>query len=218
MPVYGKRNSPRKPVYPKHTATIFRPELESKTRPRTTRIFSGRQWSLVSSSLARISQTFGFDLVKAIRVRVQKSEKPVIVDYGCGKGTAITELAQAFPNARCFGFSEEFYDEWKENRNVEFVHESSFDFPRLFGKKKIDYAYSHYGLSKSSNIPFDVKRLLPKMKIGGKIVFNSSDLELLHDLRKIPGIQVKIVNYSKKRVIKEFHIPDSFCYVITRIE
>ncbi len=151
-------------------------------------------WNFESTSLARISEILHVDLVGTVRAL----QKPVVVDWGCGYGDAVRELAKDCPHARCFGFSKENYEPWRQltrdHPNLAFVHGHAGQFKRYFrrgGKGTVDLIYSHGGLGhvggSASRVPSSgvahweqrgmnlLKRyineeIVPALKVGGRLI------------------------------------------------
>jgi len=53
-----------------------------------------------------------------------KSTKACVIDWGCGEGTSIKNIAQNFPNLKVMGFSIQSYPKWRQNQphNLEYLH------------------------------------------------------------------------------------------------
>jgi SAM-dependent methyltransferase len=131
--------------------------------------------------LISIQKILGIDLEKAIQEKChlpQGLTKPVIVDWGCGAGTSITELAKKFHDkAHFYGFGDVFYEDWRRNEQVKFVHGIGTDFPRYFKKNSIDIIYSFSSLSHEFT-PDYMKKILPALKIGGIIITDVNPFSL----------------------------------------
>jgi len=196
MPVYRKGKKYQKEI---NEATIKR--IKGKRV-----IVKEERWGITATPLRDIYMDFTcnikgkkvFDFKEEIKKISEKVKNPVIVDWGCGKGTAITELAYNFKNAKCYGFSKEYYAKWEDNieSGVKFIHATAEDFKRYFKNNSIDVLYSYVGLyhlPKQQIIDY-IKEIIPKIKKNGFIIFNYSAKkieEIMHSL-KIEGTKIEV--------------------------
>ena len=169
MGVFGKKRTHRRLPRPLR-------DMSSMAREHGRRAIRGKvNWPIADSNLAWVQNRLNLDLIKLVKASHQK---PVVVDWGCGKGIAITELAEKIRQAQCFGFSKEFYEDWTGNNRVKFIHGVAEDFLRYFKNNSIDVAYSFFGLLHSSGNPRTVLRnvlqVISKLKVGGKLIMEKS--------------------------------------------
>ena len=84
-------------------------------------------WDTEDSSLRRVSNRLGFDISTWVKKRNRKTQQPVVVlDWGCGPGTAITTLVQENPEiVTGIGFSDIAYNEMNENPHVRFIQNTA---------------------------------------------------------------------------------------------
>lgn len=141
MPVYGKGRTGKK-----NSATglkIIRLPIKGKKIKK--RVFKRRsKWTEINNPLREINKTMGINLIiETKNLFKQKKRKVVVVDWGCGTGKAITELAaKCQKEANCYGFAQDSYREWKESLSVKYIQAEAWDFPRYFKDNSIDLMFS----------------------------------------------------------------------------
>lgn len=191
MPLYGKGRKTatgKKPLEnPLDRQKIQRVEGKRKLAPET------KGWGDECTPLDLIDRKMR--IIPLIKRALSNSPKPVIVDWGCGRGNAITEIAQSFPRTECYGYSNEFYRDWQGNDSVKFIHAPSGEMARYFKAGTIDIVYSHLGLSHVSEQLAEINRILPKIKKGGCIVLDVLSRNALKKLRKNKSIDVSEETY-----------------------
>ncbi|MGE5308214.1 MAG: hypothetical protein ACM3OC_03945, partial [Deltaproteobacteria bacterium] len=124
------------------------------------------RWKFWETPLSRISSLFqpalSRPLLDEIAERAQKTPHLVIVDWGCGAGTALITLAlelraRGITNVTFYGFSDVYYDNWKSDEavrsGVRFIFDDAENFGEYFSEAGTkfkgdspDVIYSHFGL------------------------------------------------------------------------
>lgn len=157
----------------------------------------GKAYPVENSSINEVEQQTKFPIRKTARKKF-KDKNFIVVDWGCGKGQAITDLASEFPNARAYGFSKHAYPEMKTNEHVKFIHGEETVFKRYFKNDSVDYMYSNLGLFHVKPDPLKyVIRILPILKKGGILVttlpfVERDDPNLGKHIIEIGGMQFKL--------------------------
>jgi len=140
------------------------------------RIFvDGMPWPSTHTSIDIVERACG-PIRKALHERIASGEKrPVVLDWGCGDGLAATRIAEEFQGARVVGFSNQFYEAWRNNEKVSFIHALADDLPRYFADNSIDIVYSRLGLAhlNYSGQESQINSLLRKLRPGGTIFVDS---------------------------------------------
>jgi len=124
-----------------------------------------------------IDHVFGLmqRIEKLDRERTDKNEPIVILDWGCGSGTALVGLlhelqsrereGRGIANVILYGFSDEFYLEWKQApAGINFIwgtpdHLKKYLYQHLH---KVSYIYSHFGLENILGDQYFEKDILKK--------------------------------------------------------
>jgi len=168
MPIYRKGRLPKR--IPDERALI-KPGVGRK------RIIGKRgiRYGNENTSIEEIESALGYN----IRRKIARDRKPIVVDWGCGKGRSIAEIAQQFRNARCYGFSNQFYRSWLQNKEsgAMFIYSDATRFNKYFKDNSINVIYSHYGLNYADWLEYRLvdylhEHVVPKLKKGGVLVFN----------------------------------------------
>jgi len=194
MPVYGKGRGCRAKKNMKMIDHALIAGAKRRFRPEK------HFWPYEETSLKCVERNFGFSLTGEIARRCGNAKSQVtVLDWGCGKGTAATELAQfGGKNVKVYGCSDVSYEEWLKNDKVKFIHETAEDTLRYFKDGSLDIIYSYYGLwhLEKSPVPY-IGRLAQKLKKGGKIIiWPAPPVEEFSTLQK-KGFRVKPI----KRVV-----------------
>ncbi|MDO8538629.1 MAG: class I SAM-dependent methyltransferase [archaeon] len=169
------------PVYRKGRRSVESQNMiVRKAKPGTSfekrEFVKPRAWTYDQSTLEDVESRLKYNLRKQVKSLCQNFKNPIIVDWGCGKGTALWHLSALFPNAKYFGLSDIRYIEWNKKEAINFIQAVEQDFSRYFKDGTIDLLYSNWGLE---NLPPQqtkkiINKLVPKLKIGGKIVAHYS--------------------------------------------
>lgn len=206
MARYGKGTARRSRPFGKYRQCVR--VYEGPGDKRGTRLLKKLKplWHVENTDLTSVSQTMGFDIRKHVRDLLRKVSNPVVVDWGPAEGRAITELAEEFPQARCHGFGDTAYEDWRGNEHVQFVHAPAEDFRMHFEDNSIDFMFSHSGLKfvereiseaqrkigQRQHVSFKeeyiVQSLVPKLKVGGKLLTDPVDLGIFQNL---PGVKTE---------------------------
>jgi hypothetical protein len=157
------------------------------------------QWGTKDSSVGEADYR-GFPLsqvVMHIMDRAQESA-PTIVDWGCGKGVAITQLSDKFPKARCYGYSREFHPQWTKNDSVKFIHAPSGELARYLKDGSVDLIYSYLGMGhmKDEEQTTEIEKLIPKLKHGGCMLIDFLKAGTIEKLSKRSDIEIGMAQVS----------------------
>jgi len=171
MPVYGKGRSGRKVKMPFGKG---RRDTRLRKNSKILRDIEGREmfeegsWSVHKSRITRIEKTLKFGVQREIAGRIAKGERPVVLDWGCGTGRAIVNLASRFPQISAIGFSDISYGQWKGTNKAKFIHDTKERLLRLVKNGSVDVIYSHSALSQiGGKMQEYLLELLPKLKKKG---------------------------------------------------
>lgn len=181
MPIFGKGRA--KKNLPKKIAGqefVFPGEVRRIGKERVVRLRAG--YTDIRNPLEKINEWFGIDLgEEAKRTSHKLGRKIVVVDWGCGKGTAITQLQrECEKEAHCYGFSKDSYDEWIGNSFVKFIQADADDFKRYFKRIPIDLMFSYAGLAHyavKANLPEYLIEIKNNFRVGGKLYTNNLYLD-----------------------------------------
>lgn len=160
MPFYGKRRRMRaQDVSPLGITRVRLPAKDiSREKNLQSALFLHRvgrktffpyeKWPNETTRLSDVERRLGIDTESWIARRHALTRRKVrVLDWGCGKGTAITQLAM---NNRsmvdAFGYSFERYPAWKKNKFVDFIWEDSHRLLRVFRPNSIDLILSNLGI------------------------------------------------------------------------
>jgi SAM-dependent methyltransferase len=180
-------------------------------KTRKVRAYVGQDaWGPENTPLQAINQNLQYSLSKSIRKRITEIKpRPVVVlDWGCGRGTAAEELAKKFGRAvKVYGFANIAHSEWAESRNVKYIHGVAQDLPRYLKNGSVDLLYSHTGLMHlpAEEFPVHLAKLLPKLTIGGKLVTDIGKPEYYQGrIQKALGIACEGTGLQFKVTIKSY--------------
>jgi len=146
-----------------------------------------RSWGSEGVLIEDTEFVLGVPLQKQVANRC-KTGNPVVVEWGCGRGHSIADLARNNPRAKLYGFSKESYREWnkllnkdpknakKQNTNLKFIHAEADDFFRYFKDNSIDIMFSKLGLCHLANFSQYLREVVPKLKVGGIIITDTPTL------------------------------------------
>src|SRR3989344_241833 len=158
MPRYGKTGRGRRVEKGRRKHTGGRP-LE--------------EWCVTNTPIILIEMFAKYDIRKHIKT-IAKKRRPMVVDWGCGIGNAIAEIAAEIPKTRCYGFSADSYTEWNHKKGVKFIHATGEDFSKYFKDGSIDVLYSHLGLLHFFKSKWDqgksadayIRLIIRKLRVG----------------------------------------------------
>jgi len=173
-------------------------------------------WLSERNNIKDIESRLAFPLRRFLD-KTFKQDKPfVLVDWGCGIGNAISNLAAKFPKAETYGFSMHSYKEWLGNKNTKFILSRDSRFRRYFKKESVDVIYSHLGFFHLPNSFEHVKVILPCLKKGGILI-----TDIPGDSLKLKSIELDGMKFSIKEKIweepsKDFLTPTHRHVVVVR--
>lgn len=165
MPVYGKGRTRRRGKTAArlvHRERIMR-DIDQKP------FYDRGGWSIEKSRIGRVEKTLKVRIREDIAGRIARGERPVVLDWGCGTGRAIVNLAKTFPQIHAYGFSDLSYGHWKGTQSVKFIHDTKERLLRLVKDSSVDLIFSHSGISQIGDGKMQeyLLKLLPKLKKGG---------------------------------------------------
>ena len=157
-----------------NTISIRRVKTQEKKFAKRT--LSGQTyWPVEFSGIHAVEASMDFPIREFIKNKYAAgNNKPVVVDWGCGSGCAIQQIARQIPKAKCIGFSEKRYLEWNKHSDAEFIQAVEKDFFRYFKDNSIDFLFSHLGIEHLKNPAEYVQKIIPKLKVGGTIALMPS--------------------------------------------
>ncbi|MFA5050302.1 MAG: hypothetical protein WC501_04810 [Candidatus Micrarchaeia archaeon] len=165
-------------------------------------------WPMFYSSLESIETTLEFSIRKHCRRLCKKSDRAVIMDWGCGDGTALKQLSsdkKIRENTLFFGYGNTWDTNWNSIDGVKFlffVKEHMVEYFRR-AKLKLDFVYSHGGLDKLTPEEFieHLKDLSDVIMQGGIIVSNVTKkigYEELTELFDVNSLNELVLILTKK--------------------
>jgi trans-aconitate methyltransferase len=187
MPVYGKgrhnRYSPSHLERKGFGKIIARSEPTKKLQHRS----EIGEWKQFSSPLSRVSSNIGVNLPGWIQQHHVEAKRPLaVLDWGCGDGATIEEVARRFPTGvHAYGYDHHSHAPWLKSENVKYIHQDAAGMPRYIKKGSMDLIYSHYGLTHllvempvQEGIRY-LSGLVAKLKPGGLFAMNIDNGHLL---------------------------------------
>jgi SAM-dependent methyltransferase len=169
------------------------------------------KWGFVSSGLGPDYMIPVEDTIDGIIASGVK--KPLVIDWGCGTGRTITQVAERKPQAECIGYSDEYYPQFKDSDKVCFIYEPTGELHKFLKDGSVDLIFSRVALMHldkydNKNFMKEVDSLIPKLKAGGRIIMdfmmkdtfekleNRSDIELTTPNRM--GNRFALVTITRK--------------------
>jgi len=154
------------------------------------RVIDRRLFPIIDSSLLFIDSFIPVSLT--LRKMIEEGiQDPLVVDWGCGEGIALEQLATEFDNARCYGYSHTFYGNWGDSKRVKYIHAPSGTLARYLPNDSVDLIYSFNGLSHlGEELPDEIRKLTPKLKDTGIILLEVMGEGALKKIEKDPGLVV----------------------------
>jgi len=151
-------------------------------RQPKTRAFYWSQ-SLGLSSINKASQG---RVLNELRRLAKDSQKSVVVEWGCGTGSAIRTASKLFPSIKFIGFSKTMYPGWEKrvSKNASFLSTGPNQFVTYLCKKKItpSLIFDSMGLFhliySGENISH-LTALKDCLSVGGKVISIPSPIGLL---------------------------------------
>ena len=181
MPVFGKGRTERERERFLEKK-VYRQVGKQRYRKR-------KKWNLEGTSFNWVAE-IGFPRIFSsllgernfIEMRFREKSRPlVVIDWGCGNGRAIKELAEKYKGkVYAYGYSGDSYTEWGGNQNVKFIHATKEDLLRYVKDSSVDLIYSHLGLdylfgkrlsAKTQEAIDYIAKLVPKLSKGGIACF-----------------------------------------------
>jgi hypothetical protein len=110
-------------------------------------------WGVNGTSLSDMQEQAGFPIYEHVRTLIDamRPKRPVVLDWGCGWGTALKHLAEdpvIRKEARLFGYSDTWYQHWNKVEGVKFLFFVKEHLPEYFRRAhiQVDFIMSHAGL------------------------------------------------------------------------
>jgi hypothetical protein len=181
MTVYGRGRTRQQPELDAAVSLIDPKVGEKIVRdPATGRrvIAGGHRWKIINTPLSELH----LPVVEAVQGRIAAGEtEPVVVEWGCGDGTAIEELAERFPQARCYGYAREHYKKWDNSTSVKYIHAPTGELRRYLKDETVDVVYSRMAMGYLQRNPEvyhrEIEGLIPKLKHGGSMILDKMSAE-----------------------------------------
>ncbi len=188
MPLYGKGMKGKVTYsYQKHLdkLTITRESRVKKPRGvRVTYYDNESHWLYHNTTLKQMQKNMGLNITEIIRKKIKPNQPPIVVEWGCSNGVALAGIARKFgEKAKYYGLSHRAYPEWmtsKSLKRIKLIHAPAEDFFRYFKDASIDVFYAHQALHWLAEQPEYIKRVLPKLKVGG-VLATTIDSERLEE-------------------------------------
>jgi SAM-dependent methyltransferase len=180
MPVYGRGRTKRKiPARKKLGTQLVRTAMGKRAYVKR------HGWLKTERSLFQIEEDLYFPIEKWAKERFNQTKKPVVVlDWGCGQGKAIGEVARKLnEKVKCYGFSKDSYGRWHRNSRVKFIHETADGLLRYLKAGSVDLIFSGLGihhlpvLLQPGGTEAYLWRLSEKLSLGGVLVSDFSPRE-----------------------------------------
>jgi SAM-dependent methyltransferase len=164
--VFGKGRNTGKRLENSKKSMIDRRTVRSFMK-RTVKKEREKPWPTENASLKKVEKNLGYPLSKAVKKLAKNS---TVVDFGCGEGQAIHELAKNNPHIKAYGFSKESYSKWIEDKHTKYIFGDANNFKRYFKENSIDFLFSHNGLLYLNKEK--IYSLLPCLKVDGMMITN----------------------------------------------
>ncbi len=194
--------------------TLSRKQTAKKIRRarfRDLQVQKGNQgWGFRETSLREVEKNLGFNFKRVLQ-RIKRNAKNAkrtkvrVLDLGCLKGEAISQIANTFPETEAHGLSLRFFPEWKEQKRVNWHVRQAQN--TKFPGNYFDFVYSYFGVTHSIEVEpgGSFKELHRIMKKDGVAIFNveyktyleaRSEASNLQDIIKKNGF--RILNQQSK--------------------
>ncbi|MBN2067052.1 MAG: methyltransferase domain-containing protein [Candidatus Diapherotrites archaeon] len=205
MPVFGKGRKNRE-----------RPKFLNKTviaKSKSGRLFSSQVYEgFTSNSFKTVKIMFPLvfwplglkSKTDFLKDRFAEKGKPLVVlDWGCGKGSAVSGLARNYGRkVKAYGFSRTSYGNWSKIKNAKLIHSTKESLLRYLKDGSVDLIYSHLGLVNIWVDPKDgvnyTKKLCKKLAKGGKLAFFLPEVKgTVQTLQKALGREFDVVEQCR---------------------
>lgn len=142
-------------------------------------------WQYIQSPLGEVNQRLHMNLAEHIQslARAHPEETVRILDWGCGKGATVIDLARqlkeaGITNVQFFGFSDEYHAMWnKAPETVTFIWDVADHLPGYFDQHPLHFIYSHFGIAHLGMEYYDhLKALVRRLSPDGTIRHNDSEI------------------------------------------
>lgn len=158
--------------------------------------------------------------IKDLKTRYP-NKKMIVLDWGCGAGTAIIELRKVLleqgVEVDVYGLSHDYYPEWQlAPQGVNFILDSGENLPHYFGKDSVGIIFSANGIShqlttvdqfrrgKIENIQGYFRQLIDMLLPGGSILINNHNYWKETDKYRNPGIELVLKRAQYDRYYSEY--------------
>jgi SAM-dependent methyltransferase len=127
-------------------------------------------WTRDLSSVMKAHQVNYLKLTQNLLQRKEKRRtKPVIVEFGPGKGLMINQLSK-LREAEYYGFANLSDSDWVNHRNVKYIQEPIERFNNYFKEDSIDFLFSATGLAHTQSFDQTINNILPTLRPNGKLI------------------------------------------------
>ncbi|QQR93010.1 MAG: class I SAM-dependent methyltransferase [Candidatus Iainarchaeum archaeon] len=180
------------------------------------------RWTQFKSPLGRVSTNIGIDIPAWIQRRHAQKRKPLtVLDWGCGDGTTIEQLAKRYPEeVHAYGYDHQSRRTWITSTRVKYIHNDATSMLRYIKKGSMDLIYSHYGLTHllyGQSLPERIRytqRLAERLKPGGLFSMNFDSKHEMH-IRPVAEALQRLLGkeYDVKLIINPQWPPKRFLHV-----
>ncbi len=185
MPKYvPHKNSPQRVVFGtqathdvKYWSKLYR------SKKVVLKSVSKDHWGTTNTPFRLVNEHIGeykWQLKEKLYKLARTRPNSVVIDWGCGEGSAAKTVAELFPDLKVIGFSDIAYNGWKKRtpKNLEYLHTTKEALERYLSvnKIKVGLIFSNLGLTHLTGTEF-VNHLIGLRKsliLGGTVLFESN--------------------------------------------
>ena len=172
-------------------------------------------WSVVNTKLSHVNQYLNISLTDEINRLIEEKdgEEIVIVDWGCGMGNAIRELAlyyRGHDNVKFYGFGDIYFPDWSRIPTYSnWILDKKENIGEYFDRN-VDLMYSNLGLFHIDHTEFvEYFRTLEKTLSGNALLVGNYEgypMEVFNRIRRMGHI----VSTEKNAIGRVYKIRTSY--------